>query len=690
MSSNVIFNGSAPRRRRAKIQRTDVGYFLVVRLFSTGTRVGYISRNDVILIFLLSSFRERSNPRSFGCYYTCSTVISRYRYSLGWQQCEKPYGRCRSRQAQGQQGHSSRVSLQTVTVCVTIMRVTVANRVRLRGVVPVVRGFVEKNQHHDAIQLSAIPFNNVTKKILHRHHQTASHVYGTAASSLQRRQHQQHSKKCFSLFIPPPCMVTASGSASPVSLQLSGYNGNRRVVHNDAQQPTPTRTTTAARASRSNSSSTATTTNDSDGNCQQEQQEQQQRPMSVRERVVKFSGSVQMLWKDWMLYQNIRDASATRRNAWSSNGKTAVLARQRIRQHYGTDDDSDASRIPWRQREQQRRFVDALSTVFPVVALWMVPVVGSIPMIVSIAAPRQLLSRHFHNDYEVRHYNRLAYQQRRAEFGRVVQEVVLLSARPNSTGKARFASVSSSDIAAAKNDRDLSTTINDAAGPLPTSLPQLVTLYRLAFGDDAVRIDTTTSPPSITLFTAASADQFPRIYLVHFALAVGIYQTFPPQISTRLAFWSPSWWLRRLVRNLAVAVTEDDSALQLMLLQGDYRLDEPAASMRCEDYRCVVATLTDLEVMDACLMRGLPVADDDVTIQDMRECLINHLNMIASFKSEMIGSNQSLAQQQPPQERNEMSSNRCSSKEGTLSMNGEAFGLFTLHLAIIRDHLKNR
>ena len=39
-----------------------------------------------------------------------------------------------------------------------------------------------------------------------------------------------------------------------------------------------------------------------------------------------------------------------------------------------------------------------------------------------------------------------------------------------------------------------------------------------------------------------------------------------------------------------------------------------------------------------------------MTINDVRECLINHLGMIASFKSEIIGTNQS----QQPQQENEM------------------------------------
>ena len=111
--------------------------------------------------------------------------------------------------------------------------------------------------------------------------------------------------------------------------------------------------------------------------------------MTFRERVFKFGSGVGLLWNDFQLYRNIRDASTTPRNAWTIENKrleipSSVVASQVIR-----------SRIPWRQQEQQRRFIDGLFTVFPVVALWAIPVVGYIPMFVAIATPRQLLSRHF-------------------------------------------------------------------------------------------------------------------------------------------------------------------------------------------------------------------------------------------------------------------------------------------------------
>ena len=165
--------------------------------------------------------------------------------------------------------------------------------------------------------------------------------------------------------------------------------------------------------------------------------------MTVWERIRIFPTSVSRLWKDWLLYQNIRDAAATPRNAWTIPGTTtqsATTTTTKNANNNAVDDEGRTvvspaevpllvakqmvhSHIPWRQREQQRRFLDGLSTVLPVVVLWCVPIVGYVPMLLAIAAPRQLLSRHFHNDFEAVQYNRLAYRQRHAHFAAVVQEM---------------------------------------------------------------------------------------------------------------------------------------------------------------------------------------------------------------------------------------------------------------------------
>jgi len=79
-------------------------------------------------------------------------------------------------------------------------------------------------------------------------------------------------------------------------------------------------------------------------------------------------------------------------------------------------------------------------------------------------------------------------------------------------------------------------------------------------------------------------------------------------------------------------------------------------------------------------MRGLPVAvldvdtnhDETVTTLQMRECLVNHLNMIALLEKQ-------LAADQTATDRDEAA---------LLIVDEEAMGLLTLHLAILRDHLE--
>jgi hypothetical protein len=50
-------------------------------------------------------------------------------------------------------------------------------------------------------------------------------------------------------------------------------------------------------------------------------------------------------------------------------------------------------------------------TIFFMGRSWLI-----VPMILVVAAPRQVLSRHFHNEYEIYHYAEIEYQQRKKEF----------------------------------------------------------------------------------------------------------------------------------------------------------------------------------------------------------------------------------------------------------------------------------
>jgi hypothetical protein len=129
--------------------------------------------------------------------------------------------------------------------------------------------------------------------------------------------------------------------------------------------------------------------------------------------------------------------------------------------------------------------------------------------------------------------------------------------------------------------------------------------------------------------------------LTNLCLSFGVYQQFPEFISQWMIYFTPSWLLYRQVERLTEIVCHDDALL----------LEERHDGNNCE-------LLTDQEVTDACLIRGLPVSmKDPVSVR--RECLTNHLKMIARVKENMC---------EP--------------------MN-DGFKLFTMHLAPLRYHLRS-
>jgi hypothetical protein len=138
----------------------------------------------------------------------------------------------------------------------------------------------------------------------------------------------------------------------------------------------------------------------------------------------------------------------------------------------------------------------------------------------------------------------------------------------------------------------------------------------------------------------ASTSHLSRFFsLVKFSLAVGINQILPDRASSLAARLSPSWWLQSEIKRIAYIVCHDDE----LLLEEDHVLNG------CH-------SLTDIEVMEAFLLRVLPITS--VPVEDQREYLTNHLKMVDHIKKQL-------------------------GDEIT-----EGFKLFTLHLAPLRHHLK--
>jgi len=270
------------------------------------------------------------------------------------------------------------------------------------------------------------------------------------------------------------------------------------------------------------------------------------------QRMRAFPQGVKELYRDCMLYRHIQDAADTPINAWTQTG------------------------VPRRAFQQQRQLRADVSAMLPLILLYIPPIVGFIPPLLAAFCPRQVLTRHFHNDFEIRAYAEQESRQRMASYEGLAQCI-------------------------------------------PMSSPH-----------DAVRLYRTVFAASADHDRVRSVQALSRDHLIHLSLSIGIHQHLPHWMSTTLNQSSPSWYLRQHIARVGQMVTQDDA----ILLQEGYD------------------NLTDIEVMDACLMRGLPID------ASMRESLRDHLETIAAVR-----------------------------QEAELD---EAFRLFTLHLAPLRAAWQRR
>jgi LETM1-like protein len=328
-----------------------------------------------------------------------------------------------------------------------------------------------------------------------------------------------------------------------------------------------------------------------------------QQPLTLWERTKSFSNGVYRLYQDYVLYSNIHDAAQTavntHRHHWSQRRSSSSLEHSSI--------------IPWRQQAQQRQFVLGLYTVAPVVTLFMVPVVGYLPMFLSVAWPRQLLSRHFYNEYEILHYNQLAYQQRLVYYPRV---------------QAYWP----------KNIWQEGTTEDVAA--------DMCAAYQTYFREGAL-------PTKKTSFSLAELDCYPRDYLLALSLCSGLYDTLPGPVQ----YWcaaqcTPTWYLRRFLRQVARTIAQDDAVLWY---------EEHVVASSAPDGPSFVHSMTTVELMDACLLRGLPILH--VSREDMCVALRQHLRIMAAVRTTLAANVHAQA----------------------IDVS-ERMGLFALYASILRQH----
>jgi hypothetical protein len=310
--------------------------------------------------------------------------------------------------------------------------------------------------------------------------------------------------------------------------------------------------------------------------------------------------------------------------------ETANQARHAAPVHPYPNDDNEndprPGRIPRRQYQQQLQIRQDLGVVLPVVALWMAPLIGYVPMLLAIVAPRQVLTRQFYNAYEIQHYVQLEGHQRRAEFAAVRASFWSMASVTQQPPEERVVPCLDDDY-----DDDAP---SDATGPLVDARPLVAIFAHSGF-------------PTNTLAAASpwrhgvlnSIEALPRDYLVRLALMMGIGQTLPPPLNT---LWTasllPTSWLRARLRHVAGAIVQDDA---LLLWEGQDCL--------------ACATLTEAEVWDACLARNLPLSSNDIAA--MRLSLTNHLRLVAPVQR-------------------------------TSALSPDGLGLLTLHLPLLRDFYK--
>jgi hypothetical protein len=237
-----------------------------------------------------------------------------------------------------------------------------------------------------------------------------------------------------------------------------------------------------------------------------------------------------------------------------------------------------------REYNEQLRLKDDLRKVGPVVLLWIPPGIGYIAMFLVVLAPRQALSRQFYSGYEQELYASIEYRQCKSHFHALAEHV--------------FGSVMVN-----VHSLDIPVQGQDAAGPILDPIP-----YYSVFSDATESVDARLPAGKL-----AHLETYPREHLISLALANGLYQSFPDPLSRLFAACCP--WLRGEVRRIANLVATDDKLL----------LEEAYDSNGCE-------SMTDQEVLDACLMRGLPVT---VSYAEMRLCLTNHLTMIKALRESL-------------------------------------------------------
>lgn len=248
------------------------------------------------------------------------------------------------------------------------------------------------------------------------------------------------------------------------------------------------------------------------------------------------------------------------------------------------------STVPRRQQAFQRKLIKELQSVaVPVVGYVAIPIAGNAFVLLAIVFPKVFLSWHFLTLSQVRsfasdeHWFRIKYHHELAD--------CIWSTLGACTGQGH--GFGESIVDAKSMRKHIEVIEEDAAGPVIEDITPLWKLFGPGGG-----LETMETLPQQHVLTLARSSDLLR----------------PPfDVSSFLLNFIPKSWTARQVDRIAKAIVKDD---RLLMLEGHH-------ANGCE-------SLTAEEVIDACLLRGLP-SKMALDLKEMRRCLTNHLSMTSQI-----------------------------------------------------------
>ena len=432
--------------------------------------------------------------------------------------------------------------------------------------------------------------------------------------------------------------------------------------------------------------------------------------MSYYQRTVTFSNSIYQLYLDYLLYQNIHDAFQTAstgnqhdRHAWTQRYHVLCDPSRRLpyRSNNNNNNNSTVTKsavalilqqqqrntyryapnlmVPYRAQEQQYQFIQAIQKVTPTVILCMIPLIGYVPMLLAILLPRQLLCSHFYNHYEILYYNMLQYQQRIYYYN-------------NNDDHPTTNTVPSYLQRTLQKYQQPQQQLKELSSSNWTSIDDVMALYRWCVTTTTTSNDIPSQTDETTTHHFLHLPTYPRDALIHLALATGICSTTITNHTLQYyiaTYCIPTFLLQHHIHSTVQRIVKADQ----MLLCEEY-----LASMSSNTSNAVSSfvetSMTDIELSNACLLRGLPTTMACLTTningspcnppphqEQMCQSLKEHLNIVASLLHFT----------------KEQTSKRWSTSSKDVDDNGtrhhltdqdmEQIGLFLLHLPLIRSYL---